>query len=486
VLSASFRDGYRADGDYDLGNHAYTSTSIDWLSQRNSNANKLKDSDYVIQRRRMGFFNNDYVTSYNWMNIFNSDRQRWITTQNSLWMGNPQTSDKPWTGYATTTDAATGVTSADTNGSKETTIPQNGNMSSYNANGVTPVQRRVDTFNEYGMEMCRKLPLSECTFADWVKADAGTTVLPSRGVNAASTTPPTAPRYVDPNIDGRFARRVSFLRYDDLYKDGNMQLVMSGRCDSTNQRSFPIPIAVENGGSAAGYTYPKIMGNLEVPFEGTNNNRRSTYGTVPCPEQTLSVSIAGNDNNTLASNSSRHNNIEGRRVNFHRNTVSGTKNFSLQGQLGTDNLPDVDWTIADTDAARDAVAAFGKGSVTVNNDSLNGAANTIVPDTIAAGRWKQPSSGVNDPPITPPVDSSEYSTNNAVYHRRHTFTIRLNNPQLLPSGVTAAVRVTIYPGTATAALTTNNLDASRTLEAEAATSTLNVQRGYIGHQHSNP
>jgi hypothetical protein len=459
VLSASFRDGYRADGDYDLRNNAFTSTSLNWQSQLNPNSEKNKNSNYVIQRRKMGFFNNDYVTSYNWMNIFNSDRQRWTATQNSNWMGNPQTAAKPWTGYATTTDAATAVTSVDTNASKESaTIPQNGNMSSYNANGVTPVQRRVNTFNEYGMEMCRKLPLSECTFADWVKADAGTTVLPSIGVDAASTTPPTAPRYVAPTIDGRFARRVSFLRYDDLYKDGNMQLVMAGRCDSVNNRNFPIPIAVQNGNVATGYTYPKIMGNLEVPFEGSTATRQSTYGTVPCPDKTLSVSITGDSNN-----------VEGRRVTFHKNTVSNTKNFSLQDQLGTDSLPNIDtnsW-INDTDTYNSTNPTLG---TVTNRDDV------AVPET--AARLSVPSSGVNDPPITPPVDDTEYSTNNAIY-RRFNFTIRLNNPELLTNGVNVATRVTIYPvgGSAVPALTVDNLDPTRTLEANTSTLTRKFNTG---------
>ncbi len=39
---------------------------------------------------------------------------------------------------------------------------------SYLINGVTPIQRRVDGFPEYIMEICRKLPVSECQPNDWV------------------------------------------------------------------------------------------------------------------------------------------------------------------------------------------------------------------------------------------------------------------------------------------------------------------------------
>ncbi|MBW4648301.1 MAG: hormogonium polysaccharide biosynthesis protein HpsA [Kastovskya adunca ATA6-11-RM4] len=50
-------------------------------------------------------------------------------------------------------------------------------LTSYLANGVTPIQRRVN-FPEYRMEICRKLPVSECTPTDWDLAGAGTTATP--------------------------------------------------------------------------------------------------------------------------------------------------------------------------------------------------------------------------------------------------------------------------------------------------------------------
>ena len=439
VLSANFRDGYRSDGDFDLRNNAHTSTSLNWQSQLNPNSEKLKDSSYALERRRVGFFNNNYVTSSNWMNIDNSDGKRWTTTQPTLWMGLPETSQTPWTG------------------STQTKVPQNGNMSSYNANGVTPVQRRTN-FGEYGMEICTKLPLSECTFADWVKDGAGTTALPTVGTTVATSTPADAPRYIDPNINGRFARRLSFLRYDDLYKDGNQQLVMSGRCDNADQTTFPIPIAVQNGNLSTGFTYPQLMGGAAMPLDGTTGNNRSTYGTVPCPELALNVEIVADSNN-----------VEGRRIDYHINTVpvanGATKKFSLLGQLGSDNLPDVD--IASWNPANDLAPLFAYNNTNYNKGTVT---NRTDDESVVVDNTKTTAPGkrlfLNDtslPPVTPPLDPSEYSKNNAVY-RRYNFQIRLNNPQLLTSG-TAAVRLTLYRGSAVPAITATAPDPTRTLES---------------------
>jgi hypothetical protein len=95
LLSNSFQDGFRANGDYDLGN---------WAG--NSVASARLDN---------GFWFNNFVTSTNW-------------------------------------NASTGYPSAKT---------------SYLTNGVTPIQRRVN-FPEYIMEICRKIPLSQCQSEDWV------------------------------------------------------------------------------------------------------------------------------------------------------------------------------------------------------------------------------------------------------------------------------------------------------------------------------
>ncbi len=269
VLSANYRDGYRTDGDYDLRNNANTSTSINWRSQLNPTLTDVfdatkrdprKDSSYVLDRQRVGLFNNNYITSSTWLNPVNSDG---ITVSSSdIWPGDP-----------------------------DNTTPNNGNLASYNANGVTPIQRRV-SFSEYGMEICRKVPTSECTFSDWDKTGAGTTTLPDfNATTGVVSTPTDAPRYIS-DSDSRFARRLSFLRFDDIYKDGNQQLIFAGSCTGSPPVFWPMPIGVASGNLASGYTYPQVMGNLSTPFQLSNNY---SYANVPCPETGLISSVPATD-----------------------------------------------------------------------------------------------------------------------------------------------------------------------------------------------
>ncbi|NET33411.1 MAG: hypothetical protein F6K19_15550 [Cyanothece sp. SIO1E1] len=104
LLSRSFQFGFRNDGDYDL---------------RNNNSG---NQNFIENRLRNGFPNNNYVTSRD----FNDLRYS---------AGN---------GYNNANDG-----------------------SSYFNNFVTPVQRRVTT-RAYVMEICRKLPVSACQPSDWV------------------------------------------------------------------------------------------------------------------------------------------------------------------------------------------------------------------------------------------------------------------------------------------------------------------------------
>ncbi len=267
VLSANYRDGYRTDGDYDLRNNANTSTSLNWQSQLNPSAEKVKDSSYVLDRRRNGFLNNDFVTNARWLSPVNSDGG--VGASTNLWAGEPHNAS-----------------------------PANGNLVSYNANGVTPIQRRLD-FSEYGMELCRKFPVGECTFSDWVKAGAGTTTMPDFAANGTVSTSLNAPRFIS-NDDSRYARRLSFLRFDDIYKDGNQQLIFAGACSGGSYS--PMPIGVTNGNLDTGFTYPQAMGSLGTPFDTQRNN---SYGVVPCPESAIAVggtSVTSNVIGNVASN----------------------------------------------------------------------------------------------------------------------------------------------------------------------------------------
>jgi type II secretory pathway pseudopilin PulG len=161
LLSETFRDGFRSDGDYDL----------------NNNAGNLA----VEARLRNGF----------WWNGFATSRGYWNSTPNS--------------------------------------VPEAAQLNSYLANGVTPIQRRAN-FPEYIMEICRKLPVSECTPTDWVvgydndgtpgldalekdiKANALATTLGGAALDKAKLgAGTTALPALDP-ADRRYPRRVAFAR----------------------------------------------------------------------------------------------------------------------------------------------------------------------------------------------------------------------------------------------------------------------------------
>ncbi|MBD2177519.1 hypothetical protein H6F42_11405 [Pseudanabaena sp. FACHB-1998] len=407
VLSANFRDGYRTDGDYDIRNNSNTSTSINWQSQLNPTLPDLfdatkreprKDSSYVLERRRFGFLNNNFVTSSPWLNRLNSDGQ-------------------------------TGTTSNTWPAATNSTIPVNGNLASYNANGVTPIQRRI-SFSEYGMELCSKIPASECTFSDWVKAGAGTTTLPELTTGLTGTTPIGAPRYISPD-NSRFARRLSFLRFDDIYKDGNQQLIFAASCANPTSNIaavvYPIALGVEQGNDATtGFTYPHVFGNLNTPFDLSNtsdnrgNNTNSSFGTVPCPERGVTIEITG-DNDTA----------EGRRRDFNGLASPGVASLgSLETLLSSSNIlptPETAWVATGAGAGNNngatAVVIPATGFVTNSNDNNSGQA-------IAGERNR--------------------STNNAVY-RRFNFDLRLNNRALLGTNDVVRVKVTLSPRTDTGA-----------------------------------
>ncbi|MEH2037513.1 hormogonium polysaccharide biosynthesis protein HpsA [Nostoc sp.] len=109
LLSGNFREGFRNEGDYDLQN------------------NQGSDPNVVLSRLKVGFWNNNFVTSSNFLTNSGGDTY--------------------YTGTPTSTDSIN-------------------NNSSYVNNFVTPIQRR-GSFPEYVMEMCFKIPVSECQPGDW-------------------------------------------------------------------------------------------------------------------------------------------------------------------------------------------------------------------------------------------------------------------------------------------------------------------------------
>ncbi|HCF30015.1 MAG TPA: hypothetical protein DEV81_23075, partial [Cyanobacteria bacterium UBA11049] len=146
LLSNTFNDGFRHQGDYDLNNNAGSGGGYDFNGNGSLNdridekdvgidLNYDGDIDDVVvekdlsqfkrDRKNNGFWDNSFVTSAFWWNQGNAD----------IAFPNQKTNDS----Y----------------------------VSSYLTNGVTPIQRRTN-FPEYVMEICRKIPVSECKPNDWV------------------------------------------------------------------------------------------------------------------------------------------------------------------------------------------------------------------------------------------------------------------------------------------------------------------------------
>ncbi|MEG4045002.1 hormogonium polysaccharide biosynthesis protein HpsA [Microcoleus sp. Pol17_C1] len=177
LLSAKYRFGFRNEGDFDLRNNA--------------------GAEAVLRRRQRGFFNNNFVTNGLSSGAFSTN-------------GNLKAATDP-------------ITVTDATYRSITTLPPVQITSSYFNNFVTPVQRR-GRLPEYLMEVCKKLPVSECGDADWfvdltpgnertafqaVPAGPPTTyVAPAAGASfqAGSTFDPPLPALQ------RFPRRVAFAR----------------------------------------------------------------------------------------------------------------------------------------------------------------------------------------------------------------------------------------------------------------------------------
>ncbi|MEH1915236.1 hormogonium polysaccharide biosynthesis protein HpsA [Nostoc sp.] len=172
LLSGSFIDGVRSQGDYDLNNN--TGIAI----EGNLDTTNLTPSISTLDSRRRdrlknGFWENNFVTSSNWQS----------TT------------------------------------SGEINYP-NLSLGSYALNGVTPIQRRINnstaTSNpgEYLMEVCTKLTVSDCGPGDWyvdpstsLKASAVIGQTFSIATHKAGTTAVfAASEYA------RYPRRVAFKR----------------------------------------------------------------------------------------------------------------------------------------------------------------------------------------------------------------------------------------------------------------------------------
>jgi len=198
LLSADYRFGFRNEGDFDLRNNAGAAA--------------------VFLRRQQGFFNNNFVTNGLSSAAFLPD------------------------GNLASLNDATALQDDDY------VAPNPRLTSSYFNNFVSPVQRR-GPFPEYVMEVCTKLPVSECTDADWFIDPLATT--PRKASATIGTTPyqppnpdPAVPSFqagstVDPPVPQlqRFPRRVAFER-----NPGNNQLVST---------TAPEPLGIPAAGNIA-------------------------------------------------------------------------------------------------------------------------------------------------------------------------------------------------------------------------------------------
>ncbi|MCC3594651.1 hormogonium polysaccharide biosynthesis protein HpsA [Microcoleus sp. PH2017_28_MFU_U_A] len=173
LLSANYRFGFRNEGDFDLRNNA--------------------GAEAVLRRRQRGFFNNNFVTNGLSSGAFSN---------NGILVGE-------------TGASATPLTDATYAGAPGTFT------SSYFNNFVTPVQRR-GAFPEYVMEVCTRLPVSECSDADWfvdLRPGNEQTAFQALLVSTNYVPPATGASFqagstFDPPLPAlqRFPRRVAFAR----------------------------------------------------------------------------------------------------------------------------------------------------------------------------------------------------------------------------------------------------------------------------------
>jgi hypothetical protein len=248
LLSQNYRFGFRNEGDFDLRNNAGAAA--------------------VLLRRQQGFFNNNFVT--------NGLSSGAFLTDGNLAGLNPPPVLRDATYVAAVTPGS---------------LPL---WSSYFNNFVTPVQRR-GTFPEYLMESCRKLPVSECTDADWfVDPQAEVTAVAAGNAYLSPVTNAVtafkAGSTVDPPVLElqRFPRRVAFDRADPT---NPVPWGISGGTDirpgvATVRGNNALWFAANNAGNVV-YT----ANATDLPFEvntsafppGTSDGSRVPLPTVDTP-----------------------------------------------------------------------------------------------------------------------------------------------------------------------------------------------------------
>ncbi|MDJ0553985.1 MAG: hormogonium polysaccharide biosynthesis protein HpsA [Microcoleaceae cyanobacterium MO_207.B10] len=264
LLSNSWRPGFRNEGDFDLRNNS------------GGNIGSEVNPVTIKQKRQFnGFFANNYAT-------------------------NGLSSGATFDGSTYTDASYTG--------------PNNQLNSSYFNNFVTPVQRRIDKFPEYVMEVCPKLPVSACEPDDWVVDvtnnlklydllidsgngfDDGTdnyfenvylrdnialeTEVLDTTIAASSLESGTTATIPDPVQ--RFPRRVAYLRnkYGELEMDEDKRPIPIGVDDSGNVRAYPY-------GSSASNPLPRDDQNNVLWFRTTTESDSPTTNATYAADEHL-------------------------------------------------------------------------------------------------------------------------------------------------------------------------------------------------------
>ncbi|WP_449416686.1 hormogonium polysaccharide biosynthesis protein HpsA [Phormidium nigroviride] len=200
ILSSSFREGFRNEGDFDLRNNVGGATF------NSSTIPSLPAPQPATQLRRdQGFYNNNFVT-------------------NGLSSG----------AFAINGELGGAGTRLNDSSYSDANTTGNGLNSSYFNNFTTPVQRRGN-YPEYLMEVCTKLPVSACTESDWF-VDPGAAQLKANDPTIIPGTTPYAPSVHKAGTTAdlpdttlqRFPRRVAFKR------DVNNTLQDSTNVDATD------------------------------------------------------------------------------------------------------------------------------------------------------------------------------------------------------------------------------------------------------------
>jgi hypothetical protein len=217
MLSENYRFGFRNEGDFDLRNNAGAAA--------------------VFPRKQQGFYSNNFVTNGLSSGAFSATG------------GRPTGTGLIDTEYVTNRDGAL--------------------RSSYFNNFATPVQRRGN-FPEYLMEVCKRLPVSECGDDDWYvdpqnNTRANVAVPPAQWL-AGTTVVPPAPQYQ------RFPRRVAFQRN----RPTNANLLL----DANNN---PTPLGITGGNTVVAGRGQARANSLWFATTAASGGTPVTYGVGDFP-----------------------------------------------------------------------------------------------------------------------------------------------------------------------------------------------------------